>query len=59
LRQELLRAVRYAALDTWRALDIALRLLHPFTPFVTDELWDHLRAAVLESLKELAKDHQA
>jgi valyl-tRNA synthetase len=31
--------------------------LHPFTPFVTEELWGHLRRALLESpLAELASD---
>ncbi|GAB4454816.1 MAG: valine--tRNA ligase [Anaerolineales bacterium] len=29
-----------------RVFDICLRLLHPFTPFVTEEIWGHLRQAL-------------
>ena len=40
-----------------RVFDMSLRLLHPFTPFVTEEIWGHLRSALRESsLKNTVKD---
>ena len=40
-----------------RVFDASLRLLHPFTPFVTEEIWGHLRQATLGSaLAERVQD---
>ncbi|MBW8011059.1 MAG: valine--tRNA ligase [Chloroflexi bacterium] len=35
----------YTAQTLVRTLDTCLRLLHPFTPYVTEELWGHLKKA--------------
>jgi len=32
-----------------KVLDMTMRMLHPFTPYVTEELWQHLKDAALNS----------
>jgi valyl-tRNA synthetase len=46
----------YTAYTLVRVLDDCLRLLHPFTPFVTEELWGHLKAAAQAHSPRLAPD---
>jgi valyl-tRNA synthetase len=46
----------YTAWTLLRVLDKCLRLLHPFTPFVTEELWGHLKTAAQEQSDLLAPD---
>lgn len=37
-----------------KVLDSSLRLLHPFTPYVTEELWGHLKSACLEKSEDFS-----
>jgi valyl-tRNA synthetase len=44
----------YTAYTMVRVLDLTLRMLHPFTPFVTEELWGHLKSAARDHSAQLA-----
>ncbi len=47
----------YTASTLAKVLDICLRMLHPFIPFVTEELWGKLRTALADSpLASLSAD---
>ncbi len=46
----------YTAKTLVRVLDTCLRLLHPFTPFVTEALWGHLKSASQETSSLLAPE---
>ena len=38
----------YTAWTLVRVMDKCLRLLHPFTPYVTEELWGHIKNAAMD-----------
>lgn len=38
----------YTAVTLVRVLDVCLRLLHPFTPYVTEELWQYLKNTAMK-----------
>jgi valyl-tRNA synthetase len=44
----------YTTATLVRILDLSLRLLHPFTPFITEELWGHLKRASQEHSDNLS-----
>lgn len=47
----------YTAYTLTRVFDTCLRLLHPYTPFVTEELWQHLKDAAMDHSSDLAPEH--
>jgi len=46
----------YTVQQLVRVLDTCLRLLHPFTPFVTEALWGHLKSACQETSTHLSPE---
>jgi valyl-tRNA synthetase len=42
-----------------QVLDTCLRLLHPFTPFVTEEIWGHLKTACLDLRQTIYPHHES
>jgi valyl-tRNA synthetase len=44
----------YTAYTLVRVMDLCLRLLHPFTPFITEELWGQLKRAATQHSQGLA-----
>jgi valyl-tRNA synthetase len=43
-----------AAAVLWSVLDRTVRLLHPYMPFLTEEIWQHLRRAGSPAARELS-----
>ncbi len=47
----------YTSQTLIKVLDNCLRLLHPFTPYVTEELWQHLKTASVEKSDLFSPKH--
>ncbi len=47
----------YTAYTLTRVFDACLRLLHPYTPYVTEELWQHLKETAMNHSAELQPKH--